>query len=563
MKLFFATFFVSMLAGVALFANHSNLEITGFDFLKRLGFSKQPMDIEPTVLTSLQLRPAVTIALAIGEEQSADIAAVVELLQPGFGDGLVQACVNGMFAGTDPQRRAGAIVYYEGSRVTPFQLAFIPIIDRERFETVLSEFGQIMDGNPSQFCLDNGQSYYFWHRGEYAFFGSHRESFDHIHVDPNDWIELLPERHNLAVRIDAESIPQSIRDHAYLDWQKSIRESARQSVGESANPNLNSIDEMLSAYMTMIRQIEEVTLGIELDPEQNRIVLESEIIAGASSLMSRYGSKAKQMKSSQYAGFRLDDALLNLNWCSPILRDQAYDLTLLAEVLEATAGFPDERMDQLANEAGRAIKRTVSKGRADGSLVGTFDESGFNFAAVIHIPDTSRIANILDDLIRPKGLGLSEFGRPSQKTVVNHLAGSHRGINFYQHMETMDKDSLASQRVAYVIGAARNELFLGVGSNPTPLLERCIDACLQNPVKANSDLSFSCNLQEWAKIGKHDAGIRQAMASLNGDERLSMTSKMTDRGSIVRFELDFDILKVLSEIGQAKFGAFDLMNDLN
>ncbi len=555
MKLFFATFIVTGFVGIAFFTFGSQLDLPQVaqiaDFKLDLG-KILGGDTPETVPATERIQPAITLALASGEEQARDLEALFDSMDLGFYSFPIQGFVKGIISSTDATRRPGAIGYYKYGATKPSILAFVPVLELDPFVDMLGDVGEIKEGDPRKLQLPNGEQFFFNHQRGFVFFANERDLLEVGDIDPEAWLSELPASNNVTLKLDSTRIPSAIRKKVLADLKKSIWSAAAKSKNFTDPKHRRGLDQALTAQTILLQEIDQFVIGLDVDTESGKITVDWEVIGSPLSTFAKYGKKARSMPPSRFTRFRLDDATVNMNFRSPILQEHTFELRTLAELLEVVAGLPDENLDRLANESGKAIKRTLKKGVIDGAIVGKVEKNRVNFGAIVHMQDTRQIAKIVDTLNRPSG-----FGNAGQKMIVNRMAGSYRGINFYQYMETMDKGPLAQQRVVYLFGVGRSEILLGIGSNPMPLIKRCIDAC--NGEIDSDPADFDCQIR-LADLGKYDANTefeRRILNYLSDSDQLMMRSEFTDRGTRSTIELDIAFLQSCWEIGSGTMNDAD------
>ncbi len=95
----------------------------------------------------------------------------------------------------------------------PITVAFIPLTDREAFFEPLGSLGEIDDLGDGLYAMSIGpQSVYAQEEGDWLFIAQQEEHLESMVDDPSEIIGKLADRYDLAIKVDVESIPDTLKD---------------------------------------------------------------------------------------------------------------------------------------------------------------------------------------------------------------------------------------------------------------------------------------------------------------------------------------------------------------
>lgn len=490
--------------------------------------------------------------------------------------------------GLDRTKPGGLMIFVsEGLVPMPIPVGFLPVEDIGELGQTFSSFGAQLNPVPGmenryELIPRRGPTSFVNLQDGYAFIGQNEESIDRVFASPEEFAAPLAARYDICASANLRKTPKSVRDLILLTIKNSAQASMQRRDDEPEavyNLRRSQAEGNLRNVENVLRDGEELTLGLKVDQTQKHAALELIVKAKAGSTFAKeIGDSAAQ---PSYFSSAIDESVpFSLSMSTMIAkhdRKTMLDLFNLGEQESnrGLAGLPgDTAVEDIPGQKStedlfNALRETIKDGHLDG-FVQFFGEPGEKFviAGGVKIMNAgafgSGLSDVLEQASRTDANISVELGVDSYGDIVFHrLVGKQQSRR--------DKRMFGEDSALY-FGTDNQALWFAVGGDDAmPTLRAAIDrvASGQEAGPRRGELApFQAvvNLTEWIHINQSDRDEPGRFASLaleafeaDGSDVIRADARPLKNGFRIRFQAEHGFLKL---IGMAIAGRIDRSQDL-
>lgn len=516
--------------------------------------------------------PAVVIAVADFTQQMGDIDYLVEAAGFAQMKFMAQTMVKQYTKGINPDSPAGIMMYFSEDSEEPDFLGFVAVSNLDDLLDTISGLAEVDEGEDfTTIITDDETELLIKEVGGTAFFSNKASMFEKLPDNPVGLLGDLPEKYNFAARVFGQRIPQNLRDTAL----NTIRDSYEQQLdqleeSESVQAELQrkNFEMQMKQFSTWINETDNLVFGMCADKEANSLYMDVEITALSESNLAKRMAASEDAGESMFTGFLMEGAAFTQNTCIKMLPEEAEEYSKMMDQLreavvdgmESEGDLSEDEIDVAEKAIDKFIevgKETMAEGHLDSGAVLMLKDGEFNFAAGARLADPKKLEDAVKELV---AFAETKMGDDIQ---VQLNSGSHRDVTFHQILIQVPDDEeemrdVLGDQVTLILGIGSKAAYLGLGSNPLETLKKGMDGKSTAPQEV---LQYNVHL---TPILKFVAGINgepsiESMAEAmeaNGQDRMSMTSRLIKDGMAMRFEMQDGILSLIKVGFESMQGGF-------
>lgn len=229
-------------------------------------------------------------------------------------------------AGLDKGRPWGASVSITADGSQFPAMAFLPVTDlKQLLDALAAIIGEADDAGDDIFKIKRGTTTLFIKQeGKWAYIAQQRNVLDELPSNPLKGFRGLDKEYDLAVSVHVQSIPQALRDMAADLIKQGLEAQLQQSQGDDEQAELKAqiTRKQVEAMVKGINEIDEITIGLNIDREKSRTYLDIAATAvEGSETAKQMAASAEEAEESRMAAFMLPEAILSLHLNAPISDD--------------------------------------------------------------------------------------------------------------------------------------------------------------------------------------------------------------------------------------------------
>ena len=518
-------------------------------------------------------KPAVVISIAKMTEQLADAKYLVDAA--GFGQMafLINVQADQFLKGIDNDKAAGVLLFFEEENPMPKALGFVPVKNLEDvLDTIANNVGEIEEGDDYVTVItDSEQEILIKESGGYAFLSDNKEMFSSIPENPGKMLGDLPTKYNFSAKVFGQRIPESLRGQAIEMIREGYEAQLQQmeDMGEdlAAGIQQGNLDFQMKQIESMIHETDNLVIGFSADKETKSMYFDMEMIGLEGSMLAKRCEATANGKPTRFSGFvNEENSAFNMNTCFSILPDDAKNYKELIaqmketglEEFEADGDLSDEDLEKIEGAMDVIIdvlNSTLDAGIMDGGAVARIKKGDTNIAMGAALTNPQKIETLVKENI---SLLKDALGEDLQ---VKLNSGSHQGVNMHTLVVSIPEEEEETienfgDQLTIVLGIGKDTIYAAAGNDPYPTLKEAMDRSKSGTYK--SDLAMQWNVY-LAPFMKFAAGIENnEMAEIMGDkleeagnDRLGVSSWMTNNGMKLRFDMEDGILKLIQAATEA------------
>ena len=484
--------------------------------------------------------------------------------------GLVQLMAGDFLRPLDTKRPAGAYVMLDSPM--PTVVGFMPLKDKDAMIEVVSEqLGDPEeDGDFLIFTSPEGDEIFVLPKGEWAFMSNMKESLGNVPADPSAWVKGL-EEYNFAVRVNGQNIPAEMKQMAIGAMQDGfdgmLEELERVDPDQARlqrELNANSFDQMVE----LINDMDQLVVGVAIDEASAGVNIDFSFTGIPGSKMSEQTTMLKGVKS-EFLGFLMKEAAVNLNMVSKIAEGDVAQLTQLIDKLveqglselendENMSPMEKDIATDLAKTLAEVGKATIATGTLDGGMAIVLDDETAALVAGAHVAETKKLEDAVKTIV-----GLVKDSAPPG-VEFNLDLEKKEGINYHQIVIPIPDDEAEAQDVfgtemTVWLGVADEAIYLAIGKNGRPALTSAIadsksaqasDRYAQGQIDIGKIITFASKFQDEPQM--------QAIAgAMEGKEaKITMHAQVIENGAMSRLTIEEGFVSAIGEAVNQVMQAF-------
>ncbi len=512
-------------------------------------------------------KPVLLVSTSALEEMMGDISYIAEAL--GFAEyGQMTTMFAGQYSeGLDASRPIGFMLRTNGEGFQP--MGIVPVKDLSEFLAGLeNQVGEPEDAGDGILELSGPAPIYVKEQAGWAFIA---QSVDDLAALPSDPIKLLQglnTTYDLSIRAFVQNVPQEYREMALEQLKEGVSMQLENLPdNEETAQQRGMIENQIKQMESLMKGIDQITLGFKIDAAGKKIVGDSVITAVDGTKVARQMSTFKDVKT-HFAGFCSKAAALSFNSSTTMLdEDVAATSTLLKnsksmmnDAIDDSDDITNEQMrktiKELAGVLVEVMSDTIQGGQFDlaGSL--SVDDGKMTWVSGMQVVNGGKIETAI------KKLAASASSDP-EAPKFDLAYDQHAGVRFHRVSVAVpeDKDEardIIGDRLDLVIGIASESAYVAAGANADQALRKAIDGSSNE--QAALPYEFQVALTPLAKyfrqFDEENDGLAAFVAALESasDDHIVARSKPIDKGLASRLEIAEGVLRAIGEAVRASQG---------
>ena len=480
-------------------------------------------------------------------------------------------------AGLDKSRPWGVVVELDLAK----SYAFLPVTDLKQ----LTETVEILSGKPLEvvggaYKLDTPkQTLFAREQGKWAIVSATPESLANVPADPSAALGALPKQYDLAISLHVANVPPELLDTYLSMAQSSMEQATKGSDGEKDQAAQEMGKKTFESLAATVKDLEDVTLGLAIEPKSNKAVFDVQYTAKANSKFAAKLAACKPVKT-QFAALHDPSATLSAGVSASLSPDDVEQILamaanwqkLLVQKVEEKGELPDsdlKKLEQMIGDLFDVLKATVRKGVIDFGLAVNLKPGESTLIKGARVAEPAK----LDHALRLAVQLASELG-PHPEAVAKAVqldAGKYHEFAFHKvtiplaggGKDTENLIKLVGDQLVVIVALGNDSVYVAAGKDPEAALKQAIDksqaAGPQTVPPAQLVLSYRSIAQLLEVVGDEKAQmfatvLSGALAASAGKDHLRITGEPIERGVRVRCEVEEGLLTALGTVSKAMAG---------
>lgn len=526
--------------------------------------------------SAAELKPVLTVSFSGYSELMSDIEAFGKLSgRPELAkllEGMLAMVTQGKgLAGLDQKQPLGAVVLSDGSaEFTSY--AFLPVSDLAQLMDLMKnpmtgESPKVEDG---VYEIQLGmESVYATQRGNWAYVAQKKEILADAAADPTAFLGDLPKNYLLAVRANVKNIPESVMQTGLASMQAIMQMSMQRNPGESDaafDARTAMMKQNIDQIERLSKELDELTLGINLDRQTNSSYLDVELIAKPGTNLAAQLAATKPGKTD-FAGLKIPGAAVTANGTTTISDEDVARAKSSLDAIRASAQeelknqeLTKEQLELAAgvlNELFEVVEKSIELKKTDYGLAVVLEPSAVTLVAGSIVADGAKLEGVLQKL-----LAAAEKDDPDVAKFIKLNADTYKDIRFNTFsMPTPEQKlvPLVGDTLDVVLGISDKKVFVAAGRDAAKTLKEVID---RSQTEAGKEIPSSQLVLSGLKIAKFASAVADdeqikstadkmaaTLEQSGGKDHVTIVTKPVKNGTRVRLEVEEGILKAAGAIG--------------
>ncbi len=520
--------------------------------------------LAPLSSARAELKPLLVVSVASVDELVGDLNYITKAAgfegSGKFAEGYIKAFSNG----ADRKRPIGAIVVAkEGGEFV--SLSFIPVSDMKAILATLKDsVGEPKDAGDGVLELSVGpQSAFIKEAGGWAFVAQQKEHLAELPADPTTLLGSLPKDYTVAVKFQLQNLPADLKKMA-ADQIRMGFESNLQNAPDNPAFDRELMEKInrnaLENIIRMLDEIDEISVGFNIDAAGQRTYLDIAMSAIAGSRLAKQAEMAAQTKSS-FAGFLIPGAAASLNFSAPIAKEDLEQTRVMIEGIKVNVQKEldnDPNLDATRRAAAKELiagfidvmLKTFEEGKLDGGAALLLEPKSLNFVAGGLVADGAKVESLLKKV--------AELAKDEQDAPEFQMnAGKHGDVTLHKISGPIPEGEaeareILGDKINLVLGTGSKSVYLAFGKDAEGLLKKMIDQVSQNGPTAVPPSQLNVAVLPILKFAASvdDNPIVPALVSLlekSGKDKITMVTEARPRGSNTRILIEEGVLQTIGE----------------
>jgi hypothetical protein len=453
---------------------------------------------------------------------------------------------------------------------------FLPVTDLKRLLKIHEgNIGKAEDAGDGILRIDapNGTPVFVKESGGWAFAAQDKNLLASTPADPTALLGGLDKQYTVAAKVLVRNIPAEMRAMVIGEMNKGFE--AQLSELEADSPEDRALIEgigrrQMATIRQFIEETDEITVGWAIDSMAKSTFIDISMTATAGTNLARQFADAGAVKSA-FSGFLMTDAAAALHFAGNMSQDDVDQLTGMIEAMTKKAMQAIDEDADLDDDAQRTaakeilsslfgvMRKTVESGKLDGGATLLLGEKKLTFVAGGHVANAGDLDGVFRRAVE---LAKDEPDFPG----VKFDADKHGDVTFHTIKAPIPEGEQAreffGEHVEVTIGIGRASAYVAVGNDGIATLKKVIDS---SAAGAGQDLPPSQLYVALAPIMKFAASVDRenpvtamlaaSVDKIRGNDRVSITSSLIERGVRSRIQVDEGVLKLLGETFKTFSGA--------
>lgn len=522
-------------------------------------------------LAQSKAEPAIVISLSPLNNQLDDISYLTDAAGFAGAGNMARVQIDGFTQGIDKNKPMCIHLFINEEQPEPDVLAFIPVTNFDDVLNIVSQMALVEDEDDySVISTGGGPDMYVKEVKNHAVIAQSTEMFDLANVDLSSGLGDLPSRYNVAVRIYAQRIPESMREQMLNMIEDSYREQIENFGDDELASELQTknFELQMAQIRSFVEDTDQIVLGLDFDKEGKNIHLDVEMIGlSGSKLVSRVAAM-KPSTASRFAGFLMNGAAFTANSNSSL---NAEDIDQYVSSLDDLVSAAKQKIEEesemstselamvndLVDELFGLLKNTVRQGNVDLGAVLIMDDNETNLAAGVATSSPAAFeAKVKATIAQIKG-------QLDGQVEVKLDCENYQGVRFHEFVVPVpageeELGNLFGDKIKIYAGFGNDVVYLAAGSDPMKTLKAAMaqtsggdavgvimqyNVFLAPVLKKVGVIQGEMQMEEVAEILR-----------ATGRDRMQMSAKVLDNGMKFRFEIQDGFLKAIGAFAGPMMG---------
>ncbi len=469
--------------------------------------------------------------------------------------------------GMDTSRPFGFLINTDGEDFRPLGLIPVKNLD-DLLESLEDQFGEPEDAGDDILELAGPVPIYIKEKGGWVFVA---QSTDHLEKLPDNPITLLQglnEKYDIGVRAFVQNVPKDYREMALEQIREGVEAQLENMPDDDdAESQKEVIRNTIRQYEALAEGVDDITFGINIDPDNKRIFVETSLIAVDGTKVARQMATF-QDASTRFAGFLMDTAAVTLNASTTTLEeDRSATLKMvensterLEKMIDESDDLPDGKLKEVLKKLANALMDVVG----DTLETGKFDVSG---SLLVENDDVTWVSGMAIASGEKLEKAIKEMAEeiPSEPEMPKFELSfdQHAGVKFHRISLPVPEDEEDARKwlgetLDIVVGIAKESAYVSVGANAVETLRKALDESGDQkdtlPFKLKVALTPIAKFLK--KMDSEDDTIAAVAAALESadNDRILFVSEPIDKGASYHLEIHEGVLRAIGEGIQAAQG---------
>ena len=484
--------------------------------------------------------------------------------------GIAQVTNNQGLKGFDKSKPIGVAVFMNGADQEPKALAFFGATNLKDFLGLFPNVNMQEKDGGFELTGPQGRTVRAVQQGGWALVSNDPDLLKSIPADPTTVLGGLEKNYAVAARVSLQNLPEPIRSTIVTTMKSSFDFALRQRPGEDPQEfetRKKLAQAQFESLETAIQQIKDLTFGLALDSQTHATHLDISVtaIAGselATKLAAQSGGK------TQYAGFLLPDAAVNLNAFSKfapadITQSLAVFQTYRNKVLAAADKDPNladdtarKAVKDVVNDFFDVLDNTFKAGKMDCGAVLMLGADSLSAAGGGFVEDGASLEKALKKLVT---LGQNDPNFPA----IKWDAETYKGVRFHQISIPMKDEKgkqLFGDTLEVYIGIGDKSAYFALGKGSLDLIKSVLDkgGSVDSALPmAQVNVALGPLAKFISATNPNDQGAQMLAtlaSNMQGKDHVRLIVKTDEASATYRFEIEEGVLKLIGPmmmLGQA------------
>jgi hypothetical protein len=407
------------------------------------------------------------------------------------------------------------------------------------------------------------------HEGDWAYISQSPQHLRNLPKDPAKLLAPIAKDYDVAVRFYLANVPEAFRQQGLAMIRGGLQMGMQQQPGETDaqfEVRRRMIENQLETFEKSAAEIDQFTLGLDIDSEQKQVHLDFDLAVLPGSALAKQLAAQANAKTN-FAGFASDDAAAYLSVASKLGPDDIQQTLSqleglrgqLERAIDEEENLPDETAkDKIKEVAGKlidAFENTVKSGSIDGGGRLQLGDT-LTFAAGGYVADGAELEKAFKELV---ALAKNEPDFPG----IKFDAEKYKDVRFHTTsvpVKDEEGQKVLGETLDVVVGIGPQAGYLAIGEQGLDLLKQVIDESAKRPGAAVPPMQVNVALAPIFKFAAEKgeepqvAMLAEALSQAAGQDHVKLTVIPVTNGQKVRLLLEQGVLEALGQAGQMSQG---------
>jgi hypothetical protein len=513
-------------------------------------------------------KPFATVSIAPLDRSLPDLTYILSALNMPEMTGMVEMMAGFYTKGIDRSRPIGVfLTMADGQDAEPEFQACIPMTDHQQWFQAIAGMGLEPEdlGEGKYEIAAAGQFIYAKVADGWLHMGQSEESLSEVVQNPTELLGDLPQRYNLAVRLDLEQISPEARRSALDQMRSQVEQNVAQQFGDQLGEQLDLAKEAGEAQLEeleeVMKDVQQIVLGFLTESDQKRVAIDAAIqFLPGTELAAQMESQAGLR--SEFAGLQVAESAAQVRLTGAMAKDQdkaAAKLALqefLKQVEQAMqrTELPEQRaglLKQLMASCTKVLEQTIDEGLVDGAAALSYHDDVLRVLAGVRVADGRAIENELKSFISGLTAASEIQFEPDYATE-----GSWRLHRLRAQLPDSEDSigSLLGQEIEIFIAASDKKLLVSLAPDGEESLRSAIrqmDSAQPvevTPMEVVLKVGDLVRLMQKANPDPSMEEMLAAVEQVESNDQVKVTATVLPRGFVVRASIEEGVLKTLGSM---------------